>query len=267
MKTKTIITACIIFCLALFGGFTQVSATSQPLSFSCSAQGYEAIGSEVIAAFTEKTGITVDLYVGSSDAVISRVENNYTDLAVSTTRLYRRHSDYGYNEIIFAKDPMVVFTNATNQLDTLTKAQVQQIFAGEANNWKQFGGEDQVIVTIVPDKHTGSYQNFKTLFMEGTDIAYDFMAYRSSMVVEAARRIPFVVSFVTKAAVTGDAAVKILKIDGIIPDSPEYPYYEVFSFVSKGEPAGARKAFVDFIMTGKGRNMLEKKGIVMLTDK
>jgi len=266
MKTKTIITACLIFSLVLFSGVLQVAAASQPLSFSCSAQGYEAMGPEVISVFSESTGIPVDLYVGSSNAVVSRVENNYTDLAVSTTRLYRRHSDYGYTEIIFAKDPMVVFTNAANKVDTLTKAQVQQIFAGEANNWKHFGGEDQVIVTIVPDKHTGSYHNFRTFFMEGTDIAYDFMAYRSDMVVEAARRIPFVISFVTKAAVAGDPAVKILKIDGISPDSSAYPYYEVFSFVTKGDPAGARKAFIDFIMTGKGKTLLEKKGIVMLHD-
>ncbi len=266
MKTRSLIFTMMVFCWALMGAMvvTPVSAASQPLSFSCSAQVYEALGPELLAAFTRETGITIDLYVGASNTAVSRVENNYADLATSTTRLYRRHSDYGYTEILFARDAMVVFTNADNKVDSLSKAQVQQIFSGEINNWNQFGGEDRAIVTIVPDKHTGSYHNFRAFFMEGREINYDFMAYRSSHVVEAARRIPDVISFVTKAAVAGDSQLKIIPIDGVAPGCPEYPYCEDFSFVTKGEPAGAAKQFIDFFMTGPGKKMLQKKGVVML---
>jgi ABC-type molybdate transport system substrate-binding protein len=65
-------------------------AAPQPLGFACSAQVYEALGAEVIAAFTAETDIKVDLYVSSSQTAVSRVENNFAALATSTTRLYRQ---------------------------------------------------------------------------------------------------------------------------------------------------------------------------------
>ena len=268
MKTKKNIVIMIFSWVIFFAAAVPfAAAASQPLDFACSAQVYEALGEEVIAAFTAETGIEINLYVSSSQTAISRVETNFAALATSTTRLYRQHSDYGYTEIIFARDPLVVFTNLDNAVNSLTQAQIQSIFTGDVNNWKDFGGTDEFIVTIIPGKQTGSYQNFKTLFMDGRDISYDFMAYKSSMVVEAARRIPYVISFITRAAVANDPKIKILSVDGLSPANSGYPYFETFSFVTKGEPAGAAKEFIDFIRTGNGKAMLEKKGLDMIDGK
>lgn len=268
MKTKKNIVIMIFSWVIFFTAAAPfVAAASQPLDVACSAQVYEALGEEVLAAFTTETGIEINLYISSSQTAISRVENNFAALATSTTRLYRRHSDYGYTEILFARDPLVVFTNSDNAVSSLTRAEIQNIFTGDVNNWKNFGGTDQFIVTIVPEKQTGSYQNFKTLVMEGRDISYDFMAYKSSMVVEAARRIPYVISFITRAAVANDPKIKILNVDGLSPAGPGYPYFETFSFVTKGMPAGAAKKFIDFVMTGNGKAMLEKKGLDMINGK
>lgn len=268
MKTKKNIVIMIFSWVIFFTAAAPfAAAASQPLEFACSAQVYEALGEKVIAAFTAETGIKVNLYVSSSQTAISRVENNFAELATSTTRLYRQHSDYGYTEILFARDPMVVFTNSDNGVTSLTKSEIQSIFTGDVSNWKDFGGTDQLIVTIIPSKQTGSYKNFKTLFMDGRDISYDFMAYKSSMVIEAARRMPYMISFITRAAVANDPKIKILSVDGASPASSDYPYFETFSFVTKGEPAGAAKKFIDFIMTGKGRAMLENKGLEMIDGK
>jgi len=268
MKAKKNIVI-LIFSWAIFFSAAAcfAAAVPRPLDFACSAQVYEALGEEVLTAFTTETGIEINLYVSSSKTAISRVETNFAELATSTTRLYRQHSDYGYAEMIFARDPLVVFTNSDNAVNSLTQAEIQSIFTGGVNNWKDFGGMDEFIVTIIPGKQTGSYKNFKALFMEGRDISYDFMAYKSSRVVEAARRIPYMISFITRAAVANDPKIKILSVDGVPPASSAYPYFETFSFVTKGEPAGAAKKFIDFIMTGKGKAMLEKKGLDIIDGK
>jgi len=265
MKSRHMIAMLIAFFGIAFAAVPAGAATpAETLDFSCSAQVYDAFGPEVMKAFTDETGIPVDLYVASSTTALNRLMNDYAELATSTTRLYRRHQEYGYTEIVFASDPLVVFTNKEIPVKSLSKSQILDIFSGTVNNWKEVGGPDHFIVSIVPEKQTGAYQNFRSLVMGGMDIEYDFMSYRSTMVVEAARRFPYVISFITRAAVANDPEIKVLSVDKISPDSEDYPYFQTFSFVTKGDPEGPARQFIDFVVKGKGRDMLKKKGLTMM---
>ncbi len=263
---RTILIVMIGFVALTFTAGPAFSAAAKPLEFACSPQIYEAFGPELISSFTEKTGIPVNLVVEASPQAIKSVENEFADLAASTARLYSQHQRYGYFEKVFAKDPMVVFTNKNNKTKSLSKTEIQKIFSGEVNNWKEVGGGDNVIVTIVPDKNAGAYQNFKSLFMEGRQIQYDFMSQKSTMVEEAAKRFPYVISFITRAAVANEPELKMLRVDDVSPDDSKYPYYLTFSFVSKGNPAGAAAEFINYVTKGEGKEMLQKKKIIMLTD-
>jgi len=57
-------------------------------------------------------------------------------------------------------------------------------------------------------------------------------------VVRAAKVYPYVISFITRAAVYNEGDLKVLDVDGISPDSPDYNYFQSFSFVTKGKPQG-----------------------------
>jgi len=40
-----------------------------------------------------------------------------------------------------------------------------------------------------------------------------------------------------------------------------YPYYQVFSFVTKGKPTGAVKEFIDDVLSGPGTKIMLKRGM------
>jgi len=252
--------------LIIFAAPASAANGSDPLYFSCSAQMHAAFGPVFFQTFTEQTGIEVEVYVCSSDAAVNRLSNDVAELAGSAKSLYHRHQAYGYHQVKFAKDPLVLFTNEKVSIGSLTRQQIQDIFAGSITNWKAVGGKDHGIVTIIPGQHTGAYWNFRSEFMEGRDLKYDFMSYKSAMVVRAVQVYPYAISFITRAAVYGEPNLKVLKVNGIAPDSPDYPYIQTFSFVTKGQPQGQAKALIDFTVNGEGRKILRKKGVTYITD-
>ena len=108
-------------------------------------------------------------------------------------------------------------------------------------------------------------RNFSLLALKRFDVRYDFMASRSTDVVELVRRVPWSISFITQGDHTVHEALKTLRIDGRAPEDSEYPFHQDFSFVLNGEPRGASKKLIDFYFSEKGQELLRKKGLTPVT--
>jgi phosphate transport system substrate-binding protein len=231
------------------------------LLYSSSAQVREAFGTDGLSAIMEKSGIEVDLFVGSSSAAIHRLMNGFADIASSAERLNLGYQEYGYVELPFCKAPLIVITNVKTPVRSISGEQLRAIFNGTINNWKEVGGPNQAIIRVIPERNTAAYKNFRQLALKRFDVKYDYMAYRSTAVVELVHRIPWSISFITQGAYTVNEAIRAIQIDGKSPDDPKYPYHQIFSFVTKGQPAGAAKTLVDFAFSDKGRNLIKKNGM------
>lgn len=262
--TKTLAVGII---LMLFG-FTMVNpaaAAKEILKYSSSAQVREAFGSEGLNAFTAETGIEIDLFVGSSASALHRLMNGFSDIASTVERLNRGSEMYGYAEIPFCKAPLIVITNVKTPVKNISSTQLREVFGGMITNWKELGGPDESIFVVVPGKHTGAFKNFSKLALKRTNIKHDFMTYRSTDVVTLVKRLPWSISFITRGAHTVDAAIKTMKVDGISPDEPDYPYFQTFSFVTKGDPSSPARKLIDFVFSEKGRAIIRKNGMEPLS--
>jgi phosphate transport system substrate-binding protein len=253
--------------LMLFG-FTMVNAAAaakEVLKYSSSAQVREAFGSEGLNAFAAETGIETDLFVGSSASALHRLMNGFSDIASTVERLNEGSEMYGYKEIPFCKAPLIVITNVKTPVKSVTSTQLREVFSGMITNWKELGGPDESIVVVVPGKHTGAFKNFSQLALKRTSVKYDFMTYRSTDVVALVKRLPWSISFISRGAHTVDAAIKTMKVDDIAPDEPNYPYFQIFSFVTKGEPSSAARQLIDFAFSEKARAIMRKNGMEPLS--
>jgi len=237
------------------------AAASDILRYASSAQVREAFGMEGLNAFKEESGLELDLWIGSSSSAVHRLMNGFADIASTVERLQFSAQDYGYIEIPFSQAPLIVITNAKTPVRDITSEQLRAIFSGSIANWKELGGPDQQIVVVIPERNTGAYKNFRQLALKRFDVRYDFMAYRSTDVVALVHRIPWSVSFITQGANTVDEAIRIIRIDGKAPGDPDYPYHQIFSFVTKGQPDGAAKKLVDFVFSEKMRAIMKKNGM------
>jgi phosphate transport system substrate-binding protein len=243
------------------------SVAKEVLRYSCSAQVYEAFENERLRPFTNNTGIEVEVSIYSSYKAFFRLMNGYSDIASMARRLYRRHKEFGFVETPFCRDPLAVIVFPQCPVADLTEDQLRDIFGGTITNWKEVGGPDQPIMVIVPSEETAAYRNFSRKVMFSREMVYDIKTERSTMVIEATRRFPWSISFIGQGAARyrhGD--IKIVKVNGLLPVDPGYPYYQVFSFVTKGRATGVAKTFIDFALSEEGKKLIANRGMAPYTE-
>lgn len=241
------------------------AAAQETLKYSCSNQVFNAFEMDKLNAFTKETGIQVDVYATSSGSAVYRLMNGYSDVASTARKLYRRHEDYGYSQIAFCTDPIAVITHVDCGVANVTEAQLQDIFSGDITNWKEVGGPNLPILIIVPGTETAANKNFRRLVMKHKEIKFDFMAYESTMAIEAVKHFPCgAISFISQGAAVHHKDIKALKVDGKSPSDKGYPYFQTFYYITKGEPAGHVKAFIDFTFSQKGGEIIKHNGMLPL---
>lgn len=263
MKKLSVVTLFFVAVFMMVWAIPGAANAEETLRYSCSAQVFEAFGTDRLEAFTKETGIKVDLHVSSSGSAVYRLMNDYSDIASAARGLYYRQKDSGYIEIPFCKDPLAVITNTECPIDNITSEQLKGIFSKRITNWKEVGGQDQRILVIIPDKETGAYKNFERMVMEREEeILYDYTSFQSTMVLDAIESIPCGISFIAQGGLTAHKGVKAIKVNGLAPRDKDYPYSQTFYYITKGEPAGPVKAFIDFTLSEKGIAIMKEKGIV-----
>jgi len=241
------------------------AGAKEVLKYSSSAQIREVFQEESLLEFSKLTDVDIDLFVGSSDEAVRRLMKDMCDIASTVTELGPRHRLYGYSQVAFCEAPLVVITNAKTPIRNVSSEQLRKVFSGEITNWKELGGPNQTIIVVVPGKNTGAYQNFKQLALKRFEVKYDYMAYRSTSVIEAVHRLPWSISFINQSGTIKRGAVKTMKIDGLGPDDNGYPYFETFYFVTKSNPSEAAKKLIDFAFSPRGVEIIEKNGLKPLS--
>jgi len=255
----------VFFTLALFGAGSPDAGAQETIRYSCSNQVFRAFEADKIAAFEKQTGIRVDVYRASSNSCALRVMSGYADIASTAREMYPRSLDYGFYQVGFCKDPLAVITKKECGVEGLNEEQLQAIFSGQITNWKEVGGADLPVTIIVPDKDTAANKNFRRFFMKSREIQEDFVTKDSTMVIEAVRYFPCgAVSFISGGAARHYPELMTLKINGLTPQDPAYPYFQNFYYVTKGEPTAAVKKFIDFNFSPQGQALISKYGMIPL---
>ena len=236
---------------------------AEVLRYSCSAQVFQAVDNERLAAFTKKTGIHVQVISDTSSVAFIRLMNGLSDIASTAESLSRVQKEIGFVQTPFCKDPLVVIVNDQCSIENLTDIQLRAIFNGSVKNWKELGGPDKEIVCIVPSTETAAHRNFSQQVMLGLEISYDIMTAQSTTVIALTRQVPWSISFITRGAATWrPEGIKVIKVNGLSPEDASYPYYQVFSFVTAGIPVGAARTFIDFALSDEGKKIILMRGMV-----
>jgi phosphate transport system substrate-binding protein len=267
MRMRSIMAGAVIAAITISWALIPRSAVraEEMLRYSCSAQVYEAFEKERLAAFTQATGIQVDLFVASSSSSVNRLMYGISDVASTSRGLHYPLVESGYVETAFCRDPMAVIVNDQCPVTGISWEQLVAIFSGQSTNWRDVGGPDAPVVAVIPAKNTAAYENFMRQAMKREDIRYDYMSYKSTGVIDLVKRLPTAISFVAQGAAAKQVNIKTLKIDGLLAMDKDYPFHQEFFFVTKGKPAGLVERFIDFAFSQKGQEIIKRKGMVPIS--
>ena len=265
MEKSTKMWIVLLSCICVMG-IHSVAKAQKALRFSCSSQVFNALAKEQVAAFTKETGIEVDLYVSCSAVAVSRLMNKLSDIASTTKELHWGQLELGYHEIPICRDPLAVIVNSQCPVNNITETQLKKIFSKDITNWSEVGGPDQPIIVFVPGKNTAAYKNFDRAVMKRNRMRHDFMSYESTKVINAIERFPWGISVIGQGSVKDSNNIKSIKIDGRTPKDEDYPYTQMFYYITAGQPSGIVKRFIEFTKSEKGKALMRRNGMVPVLD-
>jgi phosphate transport system substrate-binding protein len=123
-------------------------------------------------------GAVVQVNGGGSGTGIAALINGTVDLAQSSRVMKddekQKAAKARGSEIVeqaVALDGLAVFVNAANPLQSLSIAQVRDIFQGKVKNWNQIGGPDAPVVLYGRESSSGTYDYFREHVLAKGDFA------------------------------------------------------------------------------------------------
>jgi len=238
------------------------SANDLTLAGSTSIQPFADRWAEV---FMEKRpGLGVDVQGGGSSAGIQACVSGACQIGMSSREL--KGSEKELHEIVIARDGLAIIVHPSNPVRALTLAEVKQIFDGDLKSWALLGGENKRITVVTREEGSGTRGAFQELVMGKTRVFSGAITQDSNGTVrEIVAHDPAAIGFISLGLVNDQ--VRALDLDGAAANeenirSGRYKLVRPFLFVSRGEPTGLAKAFVDFVLSAEGQALVQEEGLL-----
>lgn len=193
----------------------------------------------------------------------------------------------------FAKEAFVFLVHPDNPVKTLTLEQIQAIYAGDINNWREVGGDNEKILAFQRPENSGSQSIMQSKVMgdrvmrpvlEGEyargmggiirriadynnakqALGYSFRYYATVMNAAAQE-------YKTKRNATTQYAdqVRLLAINGIEPtiqqiQNNQYPFTVPVYMVTRDQPSQNTQKLMDWFLGPEGQKLVQQVGYVPL---
>lgn len=211
--------------------------------------------------------VTVNIAGGGSMTGQNQVASGSVNIGNSDVALQDSLKDKGLVEHKLVGIPFVFITNPDVSVDSLTEKQYVDIMTGKITNWKEVGGKDQKITLIHRPASSGSRAAIAQIVLKGQAFTDNAVIQDSNGAVRSAiASTPGAIGYVDAAYV--DQTVKALAYNGVkytldAVANGQYPVYTFGRMFTKGEPTGAVKAFIDYVMSADFQNaFVEKSGFI-----
>ncbi|MGA9348694.1 MAG: phosphate ABC transporter substrate-binding protein [Anaerolineae bacterium] len=162
-----------------------------------------------------------------------------------------------------ALDGIAIVVHSQNQVEGLTLLQLRDVFFGRVWDWKDVGGQTGEIVTVSREDSSGTRAVFEDLVMKGKRVTPTAVVMPNSRaVVEYVAEHPEAIGYVSMGHLSQE--VKALKIEEVVPTPTsvrrgEYHLFRPLFLVTRQEPTGEVKGFIDFVLSPTGQSIVGRK--------
>jgi phosphate transport system substrate-binding protein len=183
-------------------------------------------------------------------------------------------------EFVVSRDAIAVVVNPENPIRRLTLQQISDIYSGKINRWSEIGGDDRPIVRLSRETNSGTHvyflqtvirlgdNNNKTLFSMDT-----LLLPSSEGIINEVRQNPNAIGYDGLGYIPRDlmgsliAVAHDVKGPYVLPsiatvNDNSYPVARDLYMYTAGEPAGAIKDYINWILSSEAQAIVADLGFV-----
>lgn len=225
----------------------------------------QPVAEEMAQAFMKKhPKVTITVTGGGSGVGVKDAAEGKVNIGMAS-RAKKDSDPAGYWNVI-CRDAIVVAVHPNNPVSELTKDQVNRIFTGKITNWKDVGGKDAPIIVNIRTAPSGTFDFFVEEFLKKDEKKTATAKQHASngLVRQAVAANENAIGYLSLGYL--DATVKAPKLDGMVPSlenakNGTYKVVRPFNLITKGEPTGLTKAFINFALSSEGQAIVGKSYI------
>jgi phosphate transport system substrate-binding protein len=209
-------------------------------------------------------GVAINVQGGGSTAGVRAAETGAAQIGMSSRHL--KDSESALHQVTIALDGIAIIVNAANPVSGLSRAQVAAIFSGDVRRWSAVGGPDREIHFVTREEGSGTRGAFEEMVMGKREIAPRALVQDSNGAVrEIVASDPDALGYISLGLI--DRRVRALAVDGVAPThdtilAKRYAVVRPFLFLTRAEPKGEVRAFVDYVLGPDGQRSLEIEGLI-----
>lgn len=264
--------------IGLFSGCTSNSQTNEKKQGSktitvIGSTSVTPVAQELAKAFEAKNeNIRIDVQGVGSTAGVKAVYEGIGQIGMASRNLKSGEKEWNLNETIIAYDGIAVIAHPSNEVSNLKKDQINKIFKGEITNWKELGGVDKEIILISREAGSGTrgaFEELNGLLKKNENGKKISVVKEDALIAEGNGAVKANVA--SKENSIGyislsylDDSVKGLKVDEITASSENimngsYKISRPFLMLTNGEVSDDTKAYLEFILSKEGQEIVKKK--------
>ncbi|MEL6813296.1 MAG: substrate-binding domain-containing protein [Cyanobacteria bacterium J06598_3] len=252
------------------------SSAEQTITLIGASTPYPALAllADAYSQGAKSTTDIVFLDSSQSSGGIEAVKKGLADLGTVTRSPKPKEADDQLTYRAIARDALVVATHpSVTGIHNLTTQDLQNIYSGQATNWKDFGGPDADIVVLDRAEDTSAKRLLRKYYLTETlsNAPNAIVLDRESDIIDALQSTPHSIGTLSLAkATTQNLPINRLRLDGIEPTaqnvaSDEYPMHRTLGLVWYATPAATTQDFIAFISSAAGSTALQKAGFTPIS--
>lgn len=262
--------------------FILIPAIGNAQKVTCKIKGSDTclpLSQKFAEVFQKKNaGSNISVVGGGSGVGLAALGSATTDIAQSSRKMKMdeklKFQEAGKKivETVIAYDALATIVHPSNQVSQLTREQLEGIFTGKINNWKQVGGADLKIIVYSRETSSGTYEFFKESVLKKKNfVASALLMPATGAIVQSVSQTKGAIGYIGLAYL--EKTVKALKVSYdkgktyIEPNvanakTKVYPITRPLFYYYLSTTQARIKPFMDFILSPEGQNIVLKIGYV-----
>lgn len=260
------------------------TAATQKLTIVGSDTMVELVGKLADAYMQEHPDAKITVNGGGSGPGIQALISGSSDICSASRPLKdsekaaAKAKGFDAIEQTVAFDGISIVVNPRNPLNEVTLDQLKQMYTGKVTDWKQVGGAAGPIQLLSRESSSGTYQFFQEHVLNKEKYAKAMMSLTATTaIINTTAKDAGSIGYAGLGYADGAKdRIKILKVkkddkspavepsEATVLDKT-YPISRPLFFYTHGEATGASKAFLEYVMSDKGQQIVSEAGFVKVT--